>query len=138
MSVESILEISKLGMQYEMMRTEIASAKIARANIPLAQGERASTRQVDSGTFSQILMNGLESSGNPVNFAVIESAMGTRKAFEPNHPMADEKGFVVYPDIDVAQEFVTMTLAKRAYEANIRVFNNAAKMHTKALEIGRA
>ncbi len=60
-----------------------------------------------------------------------------KKVFEPNHPGADDKGFVLYPNINAMEEMVNMISALRSYEANVTVLNSVKSMAAKALEIGR-
>ena len=56
--------------------------------------------------------------------------------YEPQHPDADEKGFVAYPNINPMSEMVTMMEALRSYEANVQALNAAKSMAQRALEIG--
>ena len=57
--------------------------------------------------------------------------------YNPNHPDADEEGFVRMPNVDVVQEMTDMMAAYRAYEANITALNVFKDMATKTLEIGK-
>jgi len=57
--------------------------------------------------------------------------------YNPNHPDADENGFVRLPNVEVVQEMTDMMAAVRAYEANITALNAFKDMATKTLEIGR-
>lgn len=68
---------------------------------------------------------------------VTEDPAGPRLVYDPSHPMADEKGFVAYPNINIANEMVNMITATRAYEASVTALNSAKAMALKALEIGR-
>ena len=58
-------------------------------------------------------------------------------AYEPSHPDADEKGYVAYPNINVAEEMVNMITASRSFEANVSAFKATRDMAMKALEIGQ-
>jgi len=62
---------------------------------------------------SQSLKNGAE-------FKVIEHK-GDKLVFNPNHPQADEKGYVKMPDINMVEEMVDLISASRSYEANVTV-----------------
>jgi flagellar basal-body rod protein FlgC len=42
-----------------------------------------------------------------------------RFKYEPDHPDADERGYVAYPNVDLTMEFVDSLEASRAYEANV-------------------
>ena len=58
-----------------------------------------------------------------------------RMVYEPDHPDADENGFVAYPNINMVTEMVNMLVATRAYEANVTAINSAKNMMIQALEI---
>lgn len=59
------------------------------------------------------------------------------RVYDPNHPDADEEGFVNYPNVNVVTEMTDMLSATRSYEANVTVFNALKNMALKALDIGR-
>jgi len=55
--------------------------------------------------------------------------------YDPNHPDADENGFVKMPNVNVVSEMVDMISATRAYEANVTAIKSFKEMAKKALEI---
>jgi flagellar basal-body rod protein FlgC len=57
--------------------------------------------------------------------------------YAPDHPDADEKGFIALPNISVTEEMVNLVSASRSYEANIAAIKATKNMVAKALEIGR-
>ena len=57
--------------------------------------------------------------------------------YYPNHPVADEDGYVMMPNVNSAEEMVDLMAATRAYEANITALNIAKSMAMKALDIGK-
>jgi flagellar basal-body rod protein FlgC len=57
--------------------------------------------------------------------------------YEPNHPDANEEGYVRYPDINLAAEMTNMMMAQRSYEANVSTFDATKKIMEKELTIGR-
>lgn len=58
-----------------------------------------------------------------------------RIVFDPNHPDADEEGYVHLPNINPVAEMVDMIAASRAYEANVNAITTAKGMGQAALEI---
>ena len=58
-----------------------------------------------------------------------------RLRYEPEHPFADERGYVAYPNVQVAQEMVDMMMAARAYEANLTSMETAKQINRGALRI---
>jgi flagellar basal-body rod protein FlgC len=64
----------------------------------------------------------------------IDQSAPVRK-FEPGHPDADAKGFVSYPNIDTAIEYVNAMEASRAYEANVTMMEVTKSMISSSLRI---
>jgi flagellar basal-body rod protein FlgC len=57
--------------------------------------------------------------------------------YEPQHPDANEKGYVAMPNVNLVEEMVNMISATRSYEASVTAINATKSMAMKALEIGR-
>jgi flagellar basal-body rod protein FlgC len=57
--------------------------------------------------------------------------------YEPNHPDADERGYVAYPNINLMEEMTNMIQASRSYEANVSAMQATKDMALTSLEIGR-
>lgn len=125
MSIDSILEASRVGMQNERLRLDLASKAVALANQPVDPRNL----QADGGGFASTLMAGGMTSEEL-------KAIGTRTVLDPGHPLADAEGKVHYPAVDMVQEMTTLMTASRGYEANVRSFNVLRGMVMRALEIG--
>lgn len=68
---------------------------------------------------------------------VIESDAPARLVFEPGNPLADEKGYVRMPNVDVVSEMVNTISASRSYQANVEVMNSAKALMMKTLTLGQ-
>ncbi len=68
---------------------------------------------------------------------VVTSNTPPKAVYDPSHPDADDKGYVLMPDINLIEEMVNMMMATRVYEANVNAFNITKSMYLKALELGR-
>lgn len=68
---------------------------------------------------------------------VVESQNDLVPVYDPEHPDADEEGYVMMPNVNSAEEMVDLMAATRAYEANLTALNVAKAMAMKALEIGK-
>ena len=76
--------------------------------------------------------------GNGVNVVGIKKDNSPPKmVFNPDHPDANEEGYVAMPNINLVSEMVDMVEATRAYEANVTALNSSKSMAMKALEIGK-
>jgi flagellar basal-body rod protein FlgC len=75
-------------------------------------------------------------SGVYVAGAAYGSAEG-RMVYEPTNPVADENGYVRYPDIDLGEQMGALIMAQRGYQANASVVDRAKETYQAALQIGR-
>jgi flagellar basal-body rod protein FlgC len=57
--------------------------------------------------------------------------------FDPEHPLADEEGYVVHPVIDVAGQMSDLIVAQRSYQMNLQVVRTGEEAYQAALRIGR-
>lgn len=68
---------------------------------------------------------------------VVESQEDFIPVYDPNHPDADENGYVLMPNVNSSEEMIDLMAASRAYEANLTALNVVKSMAMKALEIGK-
>lgn len=79
---------------------------------------------------------GAENTGVYVKSTQLGSDEG-RMVYQPDHPLADDGGYVKYPDIDMAEQMGALIIAQRGYQANAQVVDRARESYMAALEIGR-
>ena len=60
-----------------------------------------------------------------------------RLVYEPDHPLADDTGYVKYPDIDLGDQMSQMIMAQRGYQANLAVVERATNAYQAALQLGK-
>ena len=60
-----------------------------------------------------------------------------RIVHEPDHPLANEEGYVRYPDIDLGDQMVQLLMAQRGYQANLAVVERATTAYQAALQLGK-
>jgi flagellar basal-body rod protein FlgC len=56
---------------------------------------------------------------------------------DPKNPVADEKGYVAFPNVNVVEEMTNMISASRSYQTNVEVMNTAKTMLLRTLSIGQ-
>jgi len=66
----------------------------------------------------------------------LSSAAG-RLTYQPNNPLADAKGYVRLPDIDMAEQMGNLIMAQRAFQANAAVVDRARETYLDAINIGK-
>jgi flagellar basal-body rod protein FlgC len=68
---------------------------------------------------------------------VVESQKPLRREHNPEHPQADQEGFIYLPNVNVVEEMANMISASRAYQTNVEVMNSAKQMLMRTLAIGQ-
>ena len=85
---------------------------------------------------AQAVDDGSGTGGVQVGGVRLGSAEG-RLVYDPQNPLADEGGYVRYPDIDMSEQMGALIMAQRGYQANASVVDRAKETYQAALEIGR-
>ncbi|MBI2522149.1 MAG: flagellar basal body rod protein FlgC [Bdellovibrio sp.] len=138
------LKISSSGMAANKKRMGAISSNIANAQTTrTAEGGPYRKKEVVFGaepareTFSEMLEGEMGENAQTVQATeVISTDNPPVLKYEPNHPEANDQGYVAYPDINMMEEMANMIATSRAYEANLAAFNTTKSMAVKALEIG--
>ena len=136
MNAFSSMRISATGLAAERLRMDTISSNMANASTTRnAQGEKSPyVRKI--AVFQEALDSKKQMAG--VKAVGIENDKSPlRKEYNPNHPDADEDGYVTMPNVNVLNEMADMMVASRSYEANVDTFNALKSMFYKALEIGK-
>lgn len=139
------MRISSSGMTAQRMRMNTISSNIANINTtrspeggPYRRKDVVVEAMPDARSFGEILTSQPQRDLARVQVTdVISDPKAPLMKFEPNHPDANEEGYVAYPNINLMEEMANMITASRAYEANISAMNATKDMALQALEIGR-
>ena len=146
MSLFKTMEISASGLTAQSLRMDVIAQNVANAETTrTAEGGPYQRKSVvlaqQEPSFAERLSQLEQGGQSSVSGVVVSSTQADQtpfqQLFDPNHPDADESGFVQMPNVDIAREYVDMIAATRAYEANITVMNASKRMALKALEMGR-
>lgn len=146
MSFFNSINVSATGLTAERLRMDLISENIANANVTRTASGTPYRRKVavfraqEANSFQQLLevAKGAKGLGNGVEVAgIVEDQSPFKKEYNPNHPDADEEGYVSLPNVEVVNEMINLISASRAYEANITAVNTTKAMAMKALEIGK-
>ncbi|MCI9598011.1 MAG: flagellar basal body rod protein FlgC [Firmicutes bacterium] len=149
MSFLSSLNISASGMTAQRARLDVAAENIA--NIETTRTEsggpyrrRMIVLEAKNDSFSQVLSQtmagasrGTQTTAGVRATQILEDPTELKAVYEPDHPDADEEGYVRMPNIDMVKEMTDGMAATRSYEANITAFNAVKLMAQKALEVGK-
>ena len=68
---------------------------------------------------------------------VVNDTSPAKMVYEPKNPLANAKGFVAMPNVNVIEEMVNMISASRSYQNDVDMMNTAKTMLTKTLTMGQ-
>jgi flagellar basal-body rod protein FlgC len=68
---------------------------------------------------------------------VVQSDAPLRQEYSPSHPLADDNGFIYYPNVNVVEEMADMISASRSFQINADIMNTAKQMMQRTLSLGQ-
>ena len=140
------MAISASALSAQRLRLDLVSSNIANMNTAGRTGpEGPAPYRRKLPVFAQVLEWERAGEGRRGGFAgagvrvarIAEDPSPPALVHDPSHPLADERGYVAYPNVNVLNEMVDLMGAVRSYQASVTAFNTTKEMFLKALEIGR-
>jgi flagellar basal-body rod protein FlgC len=127
------LNISGTGMTVHQTWMDAISDNIANINTVKPTSEKAFQARY---VVAQSIEDGGTGAGVEVGGIELGSAVG-RLVYDPANPLADAKGIVRQPDIDLGDQLTMMIMAQRGYEANISNLDRVRSAYQAAIQMGR-
>ena len=131
--ISTAMQISAAGMRAQSGRIRVVAENLANANsLAEAPGLDPYRRQVP--IFSSYVDRALGADLVELTEVTLDpSAFDLR--YDPNHPSADEKGYVSLPNVNPLVEMMDLREAQRSYEANLGALDVMRSMAAATLRI---
>jgi len=134
MSLFNIFDVAGSAMNAQSQRLNTVASNLANADSATsANGQPYKARQV---VFAAAPVGSAGATGVNVA-AVIEDPSPMKMVFDPKNPLADEKGYVTMPNVNVVEEMVNMISASRSYQSNVEMMNTTKTLLLKTLNLGQ-
>lgn len=129
------MRVSAAGMKAQGTRLRIIAENIANADsLPTEPGGLPYRRKVVTFRNELERTSGL----SKVRIHAIEPDLSRlAKKYMPDHPAADDQGYVLAPNVDSLIEMMDMREAQRSYEANLNMVRTSKEMARDAINILR-
>lgn len=136
MSLLTTFDIAASGMTAQTLRLNTTASNLANADsVSSSEGTTYRARHpvfraALDDVFSDMHEVRVDVAG------IVESQAPLHSRYEPNHPMANEDGYVFTPNVNVVEEMANMISASRAYQTNVEIVNTAKQMVLRVLSLG--
>lgn len=144
MSITSIFDIAGSGMNAQSMRMNTTASNLANAQTAsgTAEGAYRAKHPVFAAVQRQLQawhsLDAHKKDAAAVQVkGIFEDQTAAQARYEPGHPLADEAGYVFYPNVNVVEEMSNMISASRSFQINVEVMNSAKTMAQRVLSLGQ-
>lgn len=126
MELQNAMQASTSGLNAQSQRLRIIAENIANAeSLSTIKGGDPYRRKVVIFNDELNRKTGVEE----VKIKAVRKDTGDfNKEYDPNHPAADEKGYVKMPNVNRFIEMMDMKEAQRSYEANLQAIDVSRTM----------
>jgi len=134
MSLFNVFKVSGSAVSAQSQRLNVVASNLANADsVAGPDGQPYKARQV---VFQTQLLDAEQSSAGVRVAQVVEDNAAPRRVHNPDHPLADEQGYVTMSNVNPVEEMVNMISASRSYQTNVDVMNTAKNLLQKTLQLG--
>ncbi len=138
MSLFNVFDISATGMSAQSVRLNTTASNIANADSVSSSID--DTYRARHPVFAAALQKAAAGQNESVGvdvLGIVESNKPLNVEYSPEHPMADEQGYIYKPNVNVIEEMTNMISASRSYQTNIQLAESAKNMLNKTLQLGQ-
>ncbi|MCW9046970.1 MAG: flagellar basal body rod protein FlgC [Gammaproteobacteria bacterium] len=139
MSVFNVFDVAGSGMSAQMLRLNTVASNLA--NAETISANEADVYKARHPVFESVLQETESMNGDEVAIVKVREIMQEQTAaiphYRPNHPLANNDGFVYSPDIDTVAEMADMISASRSYQNNVEVLSTTKDLLLRTLQLGQ-
>lgn len=138
-NLERILDSAASGLSAQSIRMNTIASNMA--NTGSVGSSEATTYRSKTPIFSEVKdqMAGIGEDSQAVGGVKVskisESTQPLEKRYEPNHPLADQDGFVYMTDVNPIAEMTNMISASKEYQANVEIMNTTKSLIMQTLGV---
>ncbi|MEO1879425.1 MAG: flagellar basal body rod protein FlgC [Methylococcales bacterium] len=134
----NIFDIAGSGMNAQSLRLNLVASNISNANsISSSIDEVYKSRQPVFAAELKNIMDQSDAISRVMVRGVVESQAPPVMQYNPNHPMADDAGYIYKPNVNTIEEMANMMSASRSYQNNVEVLNTAKQLMLQTLRMGQ-
>ena len=137
MGLFNVFDVTGSAMSAQSVRLNTIASNLANADV--TSNSEKNIYRSRQPVFAAVMksLNNDQTSVQVRVKAIVESQAPAIQLYQPEHPMADERGYVYKPNVNTIEEMTNMMAASRSYQNNVEVFNTSKQLLLKTLSMGR-
>ncbi len=137
MSMFKIFDTASSGMSAQSLRLNLVASNMANADAISSSIDQ--TYRARQPVFKTVLDQlNLDAAATGVQMAgVVESQAPLVQEYAPDHPLANEEGYIFRPNVNMVEEMANMMSASRSYQSNVEVANAAKQLLIATIQMGQ-
>lgn len=137
MSLYDVLSTASSALNAQTVRLNLTASNLANAET-VAANEDTAYRARHAVFEAQLDALNDQQQAVGVKVRDIEASQATLpQIHNPNHPLANDEGFVTGTNVNPIEEMADMISASRAYQNNVEVMNTSKELLLRTLSLGR-
>lgn len=141
MSLLDIFDIAGSAMAAQNVRLNTTASNLANAesvSSNMNETYRARHPVFASRLEQAFSLTGSTAAGRGVQvLGIIESTAPLNLKYEPDHPLANDEGYVAYPNVNIVAEMADMMSATRSFQLNVEILNSVKSLAERLLTMGQ-
>ena len=135
--IKNVFDISGRAMAAQLVRLNTIASNLANAGT-LAASEKEAFRALKP-VFETKYADEVRKKGIATTQAteIVETNRLPEKLYMPEHPSADNEGFVYSAAVNIEEEYVEMMEASRQYQNNIEVITTLRTLMMRTISMGK-
>jgi flagellar basal-body rod protein FlgC len=138
MGLFNVFNVTGSAMSAESIRLNTTSSNLANADSVSSSAK--DTYKARHAIFAAELSQAHKGKDETVPvqvLGIVESNKPLVAEYNPDHPLANEEGYIYKPNVNVMEEMANMISASRAYQTNVQVADASKQMLLRTLQMGQ-
>jgi flagellar basal-body rod protein FlgC len=146
MGLYNIFDVTGSALSAQSVRLNTVASNLANADVVATRPEdvyrsrqpvfAAVMQALDATPYNNLADAGQSAVGVRVA-GIVESRAVPRAEYAPDHPLADDRGYIYHANVNNIEEMTNMMAASRSYQDTVEVFNTSKQLLLKTLNLGR-
>ena len=136
MALFGVFDVVGSAMNAQTVRLNTIASNLANSNTVAEYPE--DTYRARHPVFATMIKEfGNEATAGVRVTGIVESQAPLRTQFAPDHPLANEEGYITLPNVNAIEEMTNMISASRSYQQNVEILNTTKQLLERTLTIGQ-